>query len=86
MIFDLKTSKKALIIKFLPVFGLLFSIVLASCEPVDSSSLTDTSTTTDISTSESFGFQLLDVMTRQLHGEIKALQDKGTKFVIEFNL
>ncbi|OQA79689.1 MAG: putative sensor histidine kinase pdtaS [bacterium ADurb.Bin243] len=40
----------------------------------------------DISTSESFGFQLLDVMTRQLHGEIKALQDKGTKFVIEFNL
>ena len=53
MIFNLKTSKKALIIKFLPVFGLLFSIVLASCEPVDSSSLTDTSTTTDTSTSES---------------------------------
>lgn len=40
----------------------------------------------DVATSESFGFQLLDVMTKQLQGEINILRGKGTKFIIKFNL
>ncbi len=38
----------------------------------------------DIANFGGFGFQLLDMMTRQLHGTIKIERDNGTKFILEF--
>jgi two-component sensor histidine kinase len=40
----------------------------------------------DIAKADSFGLQLLDMMTEQLRGEIKIVRGSGTKFIIEFNL
>lgn len=40
----------------------------------------------DISTSESFGLQLVYMMTRQLRGAMKMERGNGTKFILEFKL
>lgn len=40
----------------------------------------------DLSSSDGFGLKLIDIMARQLKGAIRVERDKGTKFVVEFNL
>ena len=40
----------------------------------------------DIATSNGFGLQLIDMMTRQLRGTIRIERDNGTKFILEFGL
>ncbi|HOT76000.1 MAG TPA: histidine kinase dimerization/phosphoacceptor domain -containing protein [Candidatus Wallbacteria bacterium] len=40
----------------------------------------------DISTSDSFGLQLVELMTRQLRATAKIERQKGTKFILEFDL
>ncbi len=42
--------------------------------------------TLDIASSAGFGLQLVDMMTRQLHGAMKIERDAGTKFTLEFKL
>ncbi len=40
----------------------------------------------DISAAAGFGLQLVDMMTRQLHGVMKFEHGGGTRFILEFNL